>query len=161
MKLTAPTHEAVHYIARNLRAIDREEVYALRFHDNDFLLTNEVIACPLTWVAWHDGFPVAVLGAVEVTPGVWSMHCFGTDAFGRIALPLTRFAVKTFRPMLFGELGAHRLQADALAKNTESCRWIELLGGHKEAVLKGRGRKGEDFVTYAMMKPLDAQNAQV
>lgn len=154
MIVTEPTYETVFYIARNLRQSDRDEIFGLRFHDSPFILTSEVMARPeLSWVIWHEGFPAAIIGAVQVTPGVWSLHCFGTDNFDKVAKQLTRFAMRRLKPMIFGELGGHRAQTDALVTNTASRKWIEFLGGVQESVMKGRGRRGEDYVTYALTKP--------
>lgn len=158
MHLSAPEHGAVLYVASHMRAIDREEVYGLRFVENPFLITNDVMARPeVSWVAWHDQLPAVVFGGVETTPGVWSIYCFATDAFPKLALPLTRFVKKLMLPLLFGTLGAHRLEADSHENHVQAHRWMELCGATREGVKRGRGKTGADYFTFAIVDKTKAQ----
>jgi RimJ/RimL family protein N-acetyltransferase len=60
---------------------------------------------------------------------------------------MTRWSLDYVIPIL-RQAGYHRGEAYVLAENTDSRRWIELLGGEIEAVLKGFGRNREDFLLY-------------
>lgn len=151
MILTAPEHAPLLHICQHMRAIDREEIFGLRNHDNPFLIVNDVMARPeFSWVAWHDGWPVAVIGGVEVWPGRWRMHCFGTDDFHRIGLPLTRFIKRTMLPAMW-RLDARRLEADSLWSHTDAHRWMEACGMTLESVKRSFGRNGDDYFCYVIV----------
>lgn len=152
MYLTVPDYDAVLYVVRNLREADKEEIYALRFHEVPEAVAGEVMARPeMTWVAWHDGVPTAVIGGVEVMPGVWRMHCFGTDYWPKIAIPITRFVKRKIIPLLFGQFGARRLEADSHWSHMEAHRWMEILGCEREGVRQALGKDGSDYVTYVLL----------
>lgn len=152
MQISPVEHEPVLYVAKHMRAIDREEIYGLRNHENPFLITNDTMAAAsFSWVAWHGGWPAVVIGGRELWPGRWSMHCFGTDQFAKLGLPLTRFVKQHMLPTLFGDLGAKRLEADSLATHTDAHRWMEALGAHRESVKKSYGRNGETYFGFAFV----------
>ena len=156
MILSHCSHDAVLYVARNMRERDKEEIYGLRFEENPFHVVNDVMArSNFSWVAWLDDKPQAVFGGGEVRPGVWSMFAFATDEFPRLALGLTRFATKTVIPTLFGELGAHRLQCESHEAHADAHRWLELLGAGQEAVLRGYGKDGSNYLLFAICKGID------
>jgi hypothetical protein len=152
MRLTDPEHGAVFYVVNNMRAIDRAEIYGLRFHQNPFILTGEVMAqAKFCWVAWHGEKPAAVIGATETHPGCWQVFCFGTDEFNRIALPLTRFVRRRMLPALFNDLGARRLEADSLCHHTEAHRWLESFGAKQESIKEAYSDAG-DYFTFALCR---------
>lgn len=156
MKITAPEHASVFHIAQNLREIDRVEIFAIRNHDNPFMLTNEVMTRPeMSWVLWHDDVPAVLLGGVEMWRGVWSIHCFGTNDWHKLAIPLTRFVKKVMLPLLFNKFDAHRLEADSIANHSQAHRWMEMCGARREGVKAKRGRGGEDYFTYVIVKDVD------
>lgn len=156
MILTEPNLATVYYVMSNLRPIDREEIFAVRGHDSVDRVTMELMSRPeMTWVAWHDGKPAVVFGGVEICPGVWTMHCFGTPDWPKLAVPLTRFAKRKVLPLLFNDFNAHRLEADSIASHTEAHRWIELCGARKEGVKAKRGRARQNYYTYVIVKGVD------
>lgn len=143
------TPEALRYIAHNLRPRDRAEIFAMRWNDDEEAFVAEVcsVAGDL-WRLWSlDGEPVAVNGVVPVRPGVVIAGAFGTNKWRSIIKPMTRWSLDYVIPLL-RQAGYHRGEAYVLARNTDSRRWIELLGGELEAVLKGYGRGREDFLLY-------------
>lgn len=152
MNISACDHDTVLYVARNMRARDKEEIYGLRRRENPFDIVNDVMAQSLAWVAWLDGMPAAVFGGSEARPGVWSMFAFATDEFPRLALGLTRFARKQVIPRLFDELGAHRLQCESHEKHTDAHRWLVALGAHRESVKAKFGRDGSDYYEFVIVK---------
>lgn len=152
MILANPDHASVFYVANNMRAIDKDEIYGLRFHKNPFLITNEVMAqSQFCWVAWQNEKPAAVIGATETHPGCWQVFCFGTDEFPKVALALTRFVRRTMLPVLFGELGARRLEADSLCSHTEAHRWLEGFGAKRESIKEAYSEAG-DYFTFALCR---------
>ena len=153
MILTHCDHENVLYVVKNMRQRDQEEIFNLRWDDNPFTILNDVMAQKnFAWVVWHDGKPAVVIGGAPYHPGVWSMFCFGTDDFPKLAVGLSRFAKKTIVPTLFGEIGAHRLQCDSHEKHTSAHKWLRLLGAEREAVKRNYGRDGADYHTFVVLK---------
>ena len=143
------TAEGLTHIVRNLRSRDRAEIFALRWHDDEDQFVAEVcqVAGDL-WRMWSlDGEPVAVNGVVPVRPGVVIAGAFGTSKWRSIIKPMTRWSLDHVIPVLH-QAGYHRGEAYVLAANTDSRRWIELLGGEVEAVLMGYGRDRENFLLY-------------
>lgn len=156
MKISRLTREPALHVLNNLRDVDREEIYALRFDEDPGRVADELMLMDaFAWVMWHGDRPAIVLGAHEMWPGVWTVFCFGTDDFDALALPLTRFVKETMIPILFDDLGAHRLEADSLATHENAHRWMGLCGARKEAVKQKRGKGGEDFFTFVIVKGVD------
>ena len=150
VEATPVTIEGVRYIARYLRPRDRREIFALRWNDDEDDFVAEVcrVAGDL-WRMWAiDGEPIAVNGVVPVRPGVVLAGAFGTKRWRSILRPMTRWSLDYVIPVL-RQANYHRGEAYVLAENTDSRRWIELLGGEIEAVLKGFGRGREDYLLYA------------
>lgn len=147
MRLSDLNEPALAYVARHMRAADRDEIFATRWGDDP----NDLVQAALrggsfAWVASLDR-PIAALGAIPMWNGVWSVWMFATDDFRRIRFGLTRFVVRDMIPALRAG-GAHRAECRSLATHTEAHRWLEMLGATREATLRGYGRAGEDFELY-------------
>ncbi|WPZ36704.1 hypothetical protein T8K17_11215 [Thalassobaculum sp. OXR-137] len=154
MKLVEFSPDRVRHIARNMRADDRAEVHATRWDDDDDRLAAEVCAYPtkLRWVACHGDEPVAVIGAVNMWPGNFSVFMFATDNIQHIGLSLTRFAKYRMIPTLL-DMGGWRGEARSAAFHTEAHRWLEALGARRESTLANYGKNGEDFYNYVWTRP--------
>jgi len=143
------TPKGLAYIVRNLRDRDRREIFGLRWNDDEDALVIEVcnVAGDL-WRMWYlDDIPVAVCGAVPVRPGVVIVGAFGTKKWKSVLRPMTRWALQFVVPIL-KMADFHRAEAYVLAANTDSRRWIEMMGGEVESLLKGFGRAREDYLLY-------------
>jgi hypothetical protein len=149
VQATPVTAEGLAYIVRNLRPRDRREIFALRWDDDEAQFVAHVYASAGDlWRMWAiDSEPVAVNGVIPVRPGVVIAGAFGTSRWRSVVKPMTRWSLDYVIPIL-RQAGYHRGEAYVLAENTDSRRWIELLGGEIEAVLKGFGRNREDFLLY-------------
>lgn len=154
MKLVDFTPEMVAHVARNMRPADRVEVHATRWDDDDDQLAREVMSYPtrLRWIACHKDEPVAVIGAVNLWPGSFSVFMFATDNIRHIGLDLTRFAKYSMIPMLL-DMGGWRGEARSMASHTEAHRWLEALGAKRESTLRCYGKNGEDFYNYVWTRP--------
>lgn len=143
------TRPAVEYIIANLRLRDREEIFALRWDNDERALADDLLrfAGAMTWAWWRDGVPVSLQGAWPVRRGVWSCWAFGTDEWPRVVLSMTKHARRFIIPALL-RARFHRAEAVALATHTDSRRWLEALGAREEGIRHGFGRNGEDFVSY-------------
>ncbi|HEY1139942.1 MAG TPA: hypothetical protein VGE88_07015 [Lysobacter sp.] len=139
----------VAYVCRNLRADDARELFALRFDDNpDGIAVHALQGWSLGWVAWGDERPIAVIGAKELWPGVWSAGMFATDEFGQIGPLLTRWVRRRMIPAL-RELGMHRAEAKSIEGHDVAHRWLERLGARVEGEpMRNYGKNRETFVTY-------------
>lgn len=145
------TREGLTYIIRNLRPRDRAEIFALRWDDNEEMLVNQILSLAGDmWVMWslESGEPIAVNGVIPSRPGVCIVGAFGTTKWRAAIRPITRYTLDFAIPLL-KRLGYHRGEAYVMASNTDSRRWIEMLGGEIEALLKGWGRNREDYFIYA------------
>lgn len=149
MKLADFTYDRVLHVARNMREADRLEVHATRWNDSDDDLAAEVVAYPtrLRWMACFGDEPVAVIGAVNLWPGNFSVFMFATDNIQHIGLGLTRFAKYSMIPALL-DMGGLRGEARSMASHTEAHRWLEALGAKREGTLSCYGKNGEDFYNY-------------
>lgn len=153
MNLSHCTEGTVTHVVENMRASDKQEIYGLRHSEDPRLVVRDVMAMSnFAWVGWLDSKPHAVFGGGEVRPGVWSMFAFATDEFPRLALGLTRFAKRSVLPMVFGRLGAHRLQCESHESHTSAHKWLELLGAHRESILKGYGKDGSNYHQFVVLK---------
>lgn len=150
VEATPVTVEGLRHIVQHLRPRDRREIFALRWTDDEEKFVEEVShTAGELWRMWSiDSEPVAVNGVVPVRPGVVISGAFGTKHWRSVVRPMTRWSLDYVIPVLC-QAGYHRGEAYVLAENKDSRRWIELLGGELEAVLKGFGRGREDFLLYA------------
>jgi RimJ/RimL family protein N-acetyltransferase len=156
------TRPALAYIVRNLRPRDRAEIFALRWDDNeDTFLDSLLPVAGELWRIWTlDDEPVAINGVVPIRPGVVVAGAFGTTKWRHVVRSMTRWSLDFVIPVL-KNANYHRGEAYVLAANTDSRRWIEMLGGEIESVLKGYGRQHEDFLLYAWDLTRDRRASRV
>lgn len=150
MRLTDLTHEAVHHVVT--RAHDLEDVYTLHGHRDPFIVTYGAMTYRnFAWVAWDDE-PIAVFGGAPIHAGCWQMFLLATPEFGKVALPLTRFAKREVVPRLWA-LGAHRLQCDLHEKRALVHRWVEGFGARREGTMWGYAPDGSNYFRYTLVRP--------
>ena len=153
MRLSSLKRPAVEHVVANMREWDRREIFATRLDGKEVeTLAEDVFHVgPVSWVAYQELEPVAVFGCAPCWRGVWNMWFFATDKFPQIGLGVTKLIVRHIVPMLW-DGGAHRLQCNSMEGHVEAHRWLETLGAKREATLRGFGRDGETFHTYAWSK---------
>lgn len=150
MLIAVPTcpPDDVRFVARNMREWDRKEIFALRWDDEPDGVAADVLRVPgFSWVAYHDDTPAAVIGAMPMWPGVWSLFAFGTEAFPHVALTLTKHVKRFMIPALI-QGGAHRGQCHSIEGHTDAHRWLESMGGKTEPMIRGFGRNRENFIPF-------------
>lgn len=136
------------HIANNLRARDREELFATRYGNDPADVARDAVQTgAFRWGAYLDGEPIAAIGAMPRWPRVWSAWSYGTDKWPRAALTLTKHVRGFMLPALY-HAGAIRVDALSLGSHTDARRWLELLGAEAEISLDNWGRNGETFVNY-------------
>lgn len=155
MVIQDATPAAVRSVIGRLRAADRQELDAQSYGYNEDEIIRIILgyAGPFNFCASRDPQrPVALIGALPMWPGVWSVWMLATDDFPLIALSLTRWVRTRMIPALV-ESGAHRAECRLPAANRGACRWLELVGGRQESILKRYGRGQEDFCCYVWERP--------
>lgn len=147
-RFTGPVPDAVLYVASNMRAIDRAEIFATRWMESAIEVAEDTTVYPgFTWVGWLDTDPVVVFGAKPLWPNVWTVFAYATDKFQQIAWNVTRHIRRVTIPALV-LAGAHRAQCHSLATHVEAHKWLESLGAVRECVVPRYGKGGEDFVLF-------------
>lgn len=155
MRLTDLSVDAVLHVAENMRQADKDEIYCGRWTDSPYDLATDVVSAGgVSMVAWSGEDPIAVVGAVPVTPTLWSVLMFATDRLPEIGLPLTRFLKRTMVQTIFSpSVGGLRAECRSAVGHTEAHRWLELIGFKREALLRAVGKNGEDFYLYGFTNP--------
>jgi len=155
-KVTNVSPTPLTHIINNLRAVDREEIEAVRgARFNVDQMTKQLCFLSATgdaWIFWRTdtGEPTACLGAYAMTPAVAGCWAFGTDGWDRVVRGVTRHARKVMVPALL-KAGFHRAECRALAKREDTRIWLTSLGWKAEAVLSEFGVRREDFVLFAWL----------
>lgn len=154
MKATELYPEGVRHVVNNMRAKDRDEIYATQWSDDPDAFAQRVNheTGDFCFVLHHDdGEPVVCCGAVPMWNGVWSVWMFATDRFDEIGLSVHKFARRVFFPAL-DHAGWHRLECRSLATHEVAHRWLEALGAYKESESSSYGKNGESFIVYCWTK---------
>lgn len=109
-------------------------------------------------VGCADGEPVCIGGTIETWPGVISLLFFATDDFPKIGRGITRWIRRELFPRYY-KSGVHRIQAISHGKHRDAHAWLKALGLEQEAVFKGFGRDGQDFVQFAQVRDVRSVGA--
>lgn len=138
------------YVCRNMRAGDREEIFATRWDDDPDALAAEAYT---RWGSFGfvavtaDGIPAAAIGACPSWGGVWNAWMIGTDRFDEVGKQLTKWVRQVMIPAVV-ESGCHRVEARSLGTHDVAHRWMKMLGAKPESVLRRYGREKQDFVLF-------------
>lgn len=145
----------------NMRACDREEIYALRNYDNPLQLAMDAHAAIRNLgrgrISWVKGKPAAVGAFTEEWSGVWYVWMFGTDDFKAAAIPLLRWVRQEANDILTVCKG-HRLHCDSMVGHDEAHKMIKAMGGLPEFTMRKLGKNGEDFTRFVWLR---GENEQV
>ena len=155
-KITGLSPDPLEHILSHLRAIDKEEIEAVRGEGFDsWRMSLEL--CKLSasgdaWLFWRTdtGEPAACLGSYAMTPKVAGCWAFGTDSWDRVVRSVTRHAHRVMVPALL-KAGFHRAECRALAKREDTRLWLTSLGWKAEAALTEFGIRHEDFTLFAWL----------
>lgn len=143
------------WIAANMRDQDRREIRAV-IDESDTVIGAMLYGSSqgLAWCAWIDDTPVCAFGVTRLFHGLGSAWAYLSPQGVRTIPAVTRFAMKTVRPLLIAE-GFRRIEVRTAIDHDISHRWLERLGFTKEGIAVDYGRDGLDFATYAATKPKD------
>jgi hypothetical protein len=139
------------FVLGNLRDADEAEVRATIYKGSAAATAQLIAAIPgPKWEARteRDAEPAAVGGFVPIWPGMGSGWMWGTGRWGEVVIEVTRAMKQHILPTLDAR-GVHRIECRAMASNTASIRWLEMLGFKREAVTAQFGQGREDFVLCA------------
>lgn len=149
------TPEGLWYVMNHLRAHDMREARA------SLIVHNDVpTACERMWHApgqkfecrTQDGVPSVIGGFSPIWPGLCAGWLWGTYNWPKVALEVTKFVKHAILPGLEAA-GFHRVECRTLKGNTETERWLRLLGFQEEAVTAQFGQGREDFILFARTAP--------
>lgn len=158
VQLTDITYPSLEYVCMNLRACDREEIFALRNHDNPLQLACEAHAAIRNLgrgrVAWYRGRPAAIGAFTQEWRGVWSAWMFGTDDFKASLVPLVRW-MRNEANAILSVCEGHRCHCDSRADHTEAHKLIQALGGRREFTMRRYGKDKSDFIRFVWLNGED------
>lgn len=153
MQVSAATPIDVFTTAMGMRERDYAEIEAMapvtgRCELADYL-SNIYGGHPEVLSVRNDnGALVVVGGLIEWRPNVASLFLYATELFPTVAKPLTRF----IRDDLIANAqkrGVHRFEAVSLASYETAHRWLGHIGLAQEAVCRGYGKRGEDYIQFS------------
>jgi hypothetical protein len=152
IRISIGTLESVRHVAAHMRESDRIEIAATTPNMDPVELAKRIMHnADMVFVARNDGVPASCWGLMPMWPGVGYAFCFGTDDWGAALLAMTRHVRRFMVPLLL-DTGFHRVETRSLATRQDVGRWLEIFGAEAEAVLRGSGARGEDFILYAWLR---------
>jgi hypothetical protein len=114
--------EAVEYICLNMREEDRKEILGLRPYDHVQFVARETIIA-----------------------ASYTVH------LPRRGLEITKYALNELKPFILSR-GAHRLECQSRLDHHQAHSWLRSLGARDEGILRGYGKDGADYVSFAWRK---------
>ncbi|WLB24961.1 hypothetical protein QIH85_24070 [Bradyrhizobium japonicum] len=137
----------IRFVIDHLRDLDAAEMVACEM---DFArLPDQIMrARVFAFCAcdFNDG-PVAIWGMLQRRTGVGAGFAFGSSGWDKAATTIVRNIRRFVVPFLLAN-NYHRVEALGLAHRTDIARFMTLIGAQPEAVLRGYGVHGEDFISY-------------
>lgn len=116
----------------------------------DVIAMNRLCAPGTAW-SFHcpiSALPFAVAGLEEERPGVLTWWMISTRKVEKHALTIARFGRNAVSSLLAtGE--CHRIQAFVLADWPQACKLMEVIGLHREGVMRSAGIRQEDIAVFA------------
>jgi len=157
--LTDIEYIPLEFVVLKMRERDRQEIYAMRPHDNPLQLAMEAHAQIRNLgrgrIAWWQGKPAAVLAFTEDWPGVWSIWMFGTDDFKNVAIELVRWARKEANEILKVCAG-HRIHCDSRSDYADAHKLIIAAGGRAECEFPAYGKDGQAYTRFVWLQSRDS-----
>ncbi|MGJ4857059.1 hypothetical protein ACN6KF_003043 [Labrys sp. La1] len=137
------------WIAVHMREQDRREIRAV-IDESDTAIGAMLYGSSqgLAWCAWINDTPVCAFGVTRLFHGLGSAWAYGSKSMVRTIPAVTRFAMRTMKPMLVAE-GFRRIEVRTAIDHDISHRWLERLGFTLEGTARDYGAGGLDFLTYA------------
>lgn len=152
LRLARPLLEDFAYVAKRMRADEREQFVALSGlaeYDPDVCAR---VCAAIPGPAWAyvdgDGYPVLLGGFEPIRPGVYEgWHMATEDGWQRYGRQFHRLCIRLMRDLFAS--GAHRIQTCALVSRTAAHTWYERIGMAREGVLNGYCADGQAAIMFA------------
>lgn len=134
-----------------MRELDRREIMSGRWTDSmdDFIESFDVSPDAMGYVASIDGVPVAIFGAIPISPTFWAPYLFATDRLPEVALNVARFIKKTMIPSI-AQLGHFRAECRSIDGHVNAHKWLRMLGFEYQVACPLLGKNGETFHLFAL-----------
>ncbi|WP_448953062.1 hypothetical protein [Labrys neptuniae] len=137
------------WVAVHMREQDRREIKAVIDESDTAIGAMLFAASPgLAWCAWLGDSPVAAFGVSRLFHGLGSGWAYMSPRGLRTVPAITRFALRTVKPLLIAE-GFRRIEVRTAIDHDLSHRWLERLGFDLEGTARDYGAGGLDFLAYA------------
>jgi hypothetical protein len=145
--------DSIHYLAFNMRASDKEEIFNILDHDCPYqfgwyafeVFRNKGRAR----IAWHNGKPAAVIAIVEERPAVWNISMFGTDDLKLVAFECMRWARQNIPDLIAPPHNGRRLQCDSRVGHEDAHKFLRALGAEPEGPpMRHFGKDGGDYIRF-------------
>ena len=150
------SNEALRAVVSAIRPQDVREFLALSWLDSRDELADSLIQRYAdrddTYCAFDGNRAVAFGAMVEARPGVVSAGFFATEDFPHVALPVARFVRRRLFPT-YREAGVHRIECLIIDGYEQAMQFVRLLGLRLEHEIRGYGKRGETFYSFAWVAP--------
>lgn len=146
-RVIAANFRDLSYICANLRAEDKAEAEAAVGPTHYMDLATAHLR-DRAYVVEVDGNPEAGFGAIRSAGDhLWNAWLFGTKRIHRAVPRIRSFCRDVMMPDLLS-VGAHRVEARALASHFTAHRMLESMGARHRCELPGYGVNGERFILW-------------
>ena len=151
VKIEPAYYADVVYIARNMRAADKEEIYPHLFRPTPEDLAAMSHGQRFCYAAFKDNIPVAAWGANERLPKVWQCWMFATDQWPDVALSVTKSIRREFSTEI-AKTGAVRLDCWSADGHNVAHRWLETIGFIREATCEDYSADRQTYHCYSITR---------
>jgi hypothetical protein len=152
VRVEGGTNEALAEVVAHIRDTDVREFLALSYLDTRDEICADLVARYTdrtdTFVAIRDDRAVAFGAMVEHRPNVISAGFFATEDFPAVALPVARFVRRELFPA-YRRAGVHRIECMIIDGYESAMLFVRLLGLKIEHEVRGCGKHGESFFSFA------------
>lgn len=131
------------YLARNMREIDKREIYALMFEDSPEQFAQECVSIGGICIKDKNGVPFMMCGIHECWPHVGNAWMVATDAISQNGISATKVA-----RLLVTNKHYHRIQAMSAVFHSVSHAWLKLLGFTPVYTARQFGKNKEDYIMF-------------
>lgn len=145
-----PGLEDIRYVCQRLRRKAREELEMQDILPIDFGVWIDR-SQGFKWAVYHNGRPAALVGAIPMHRGVYTLFGTGTDDWIKCWRLVTLVSKRDMMTAVL-DAGAHRAQCLSPASHADTHKWLRFLGASHEVSLPQWGVNGEDFIMFSWLK---------
>lgn len=146
-----PMPGEVLWVAQHMRAQSREDIGCMWGGTDEELTASLLSPQGFRWVAYHNRYPCAIIGANLQRDNVWSLFGFGTEDWIKVWRLVTLVARRDMMRAV-RDAGAVRAHCLSPAWHHDTHRWLRALGASHEAEMPAYGRNGEDMILFSWLR---------